>query len=277
MSRLLRTNFSRMWKSKVFWLCGGFLFGFALYQVISQYIFGVRYHEIVYLDESIFAVAVVGIFAQAVFTSLFFGVEYSEGTMRNKLMVGHTRCSIYMANLITSISAGIIFVTVWLIPYATLGAVLMERENSWLMILMFFFTILFEISVFSAIFVFIMMLCSSRAISSVICLILSLVIICVGNIVESRLEEPETVSPYELATDGRLVESEPQKNPRYLPEGSGKRVAFEFLSDYLPGNQGLKLARVQCDKMEHFIGYDLVNIALLSGVGYFLYKRKDLK
>ena len=277
MSRLLRTNFSRMWKSKIFWICAGCMFGLALYQVISQYVFAVRYDEVVCLDWSSFAVAIIGIFASAVFISLFFGVEYSEGTMRNKLMVGHTRCSIYMANLITAISAGIVFVTLWIIAYVTLGAILMEHESSWLKIWMVFFTIVFEILVFSAIFIFIMMLCSSRAISSVICLIVSASILICGSIIESKLKEPETVSPYTMAADGRFVQSEPQKNPRYLPEGSRKRMVFEFFSDYLPGNQGLKLAEGECNKIEYLIGYDLINIALLSGVGYFLYKRKDIK
>ena len=36
----------------------------------------------------------------AVFISLFVGSEYSDGTIRNKLVVGHSRMRIYLANLI---------------------------------------------------------------------------------------------------------------------------------------------------------------------------------
>ncbi len=42
----------------------------------------------------------------AIFTSLFLGVEYSEGAIRNKISMGHKRTAIYLSNLIlTSITS----------------------------------------------------------------------------------------------------------------------------------------------------------------------------
>ncbi len=36
-----------------------------------------------------------------IFSSIFIGTEYSDGTMRNRLIVGHMRKNIYLANFIT--------------------------------------------------------------------------------------------------------------------------------------------------------------------------------
>ena len=41
---------------------------------------------------------IIGLF-MAMFTSLFIGTEYDYGTIRNKIIVGHSRTSIYFSNL----------------------------------------------------------------------------------------------------------------------------------------------------------------------------------
>ena len=46
----------------------------------------------------------------AILTSMFIGSEYSDGTIRNKLVVGHSRMRIYLANLIVcSVACVLIF------------------------------------------------------------------------------------------------------------------------------------------------------------------------
>ena len=42
------------------------------------------------------------------FCSLFVGAEYSDGTIRNKIAVGHSRAAVYLANLVTCSAAGVL-------------------------------------------------------------------------------------------------------------------------------------------------------------------------
>lgn len=49
------------------------------------------------LDDRFFAYSFfIGILS-AIFCSLFTGTEYSDGTIRNKIVVGHSRISIYLS------------------------------------------------------------------------------------------------------------------------------------------------------------------------------------
>lgn len=98
MSNLLSANFSRLFKNKVFWLCMIAMFASAVLLVISHYNRMVLYedYETKYtLDQVYFQFAsFIGIIC-AVLTSFFLGTEYSDGTIRNKIIVGKTRTAIY--------------------------------------------------------------------------------------------------------------------------------------------------------------------------------------
>lgn len=64
--------------------------------------------EEVVLDGCLFeGLPLMGL-VSAIFTSLFIGSEYSDGTIRNKLVVGHSRMRIYLANLIVCSIASIL-------------------------------------------------------------------------------------------------------------------------------------------------------------------------
>ena len=69
------------------------------------------------------------IFAAAVFIGVFVGTEYSDGTLRNKLIIGHSRSSIYISNLIVCTTAGIIMHLTYIITTILLGNLLLEDST----------------------------------------------------------------------------------------------------------------------------------------------------
>lgn len=118
MRKLLSANFSRLWKDKIFWICiiamllisGGNMLNGCRQAVIMK-----QEGYIVELDKYYFMLAPVPGLFHAVFVSLFLGTEYSDGSIRNKLIVGHTRTNIYLANMIVCFTAGLCFLAAWLI------------------------------------------------------------------------------------------------------------------------------------------------------------------
>ena len=97
MSRLLVSTFIRMLKKVIFWFFVLCMFAYGVYtalNIASEARIGFV------LDRCLFECLPLMGLISAIFTSLFIGSEYSDGTIRNKIIVGHSRIRIYLANLI---------------------------------------------------------------------------------------------------------------------------------------------------------------------------------
>ena len=57
------------------------------------------------LENSFFTYVPLIVIIAAAFCSLFIGTEYSDGAIRNKLIVGHDRIYVYLSNLIVCFAA----------------------------------------------------------------------------------------------------------------------------------------------------------------------------
>lgn len=100
MNKLLRANLSRLWNYKPFWITLLIMIGIEVlisYSLISQG--GVQ------IDLLIFVVLLTVGILSAFYLSLFYGTEFSDGTIRNKVIAGNQRWIIYVANLLTGIIA----------------------------------------------------------------------------------------------------------------------------------------------------------------------------
>lgn len=105
MRNLLAANFHALFKSRVFWIT------LAATALVSAYVVSANYNAEVqasenpiYLNDVFFTVyQFIGVILAAV-TSLIIGVEYSDGTIRNKLVVGHRRSEVYLAALGTNLT-----------------------------------------------------------------------------------------------------------------------------------------------------------------------------
>lgn len=95
MSRLLNAGFKRLIKDKVFWICIFIFITIGITRCWAQYNEMIKYNAIVKIDNIIFNAIVIIDFAIPIFVCLFVGTDYSDGTIRNKIIAGTNLMSIW--------------------------------------------------------------------------------------------------------------------------------------------------------------------------------------
>ena len=71
-----------------------------------------------------------------------------------------------------------------------------------------------------------------------------------------------------------LAEDE-ERNPNYVY--GTKRQIFEFLNEFLPGGQMLKLSTMKVEHLGRSAVYDGIIFVVMTGCGVLVFKKKDLK
>ena len=237
-------NFSRIWKDKFFWLCmGAMLIYSVVYMLNGCRQSTVNMPEYNYsIDKYYFNFAIViGAFS-ALFSSMFFGTEYSDGTIRNKVIVGHTKVNIYIASLITTITATLLMVFVWMIGASVAIPILGIWEMGIPNLLIYLLIILMLAVALAAICTLINMISANKAFTVVISVLLIMGLLIFSSMFYNGLSEPEMISGVQITANG-IQMSEPTSNPNYI---SGEmRKVYEYILDFLPPGQGLTVWQVE--------------------------------
>lgn len=281
MRKLLSANFSRLFRSKVYWIGMLFMFGFAAFAVCSRYNQTIRYPEFAYptADGLWFVGGMYIAVVLAVFISLWGGTDYNDGAIRNKLTVGRTRGQVYLSNWITCVTASIMMQVIYIIVIAGLGVLILGPfETPAKVLLLSSLAGMVTVVAMASLFLMIAMLIHNKAISAVVSMVVSLVVILSAITVLSKLSAPEYYeNNYQMTVDGQIVKGEPELNPNYL-RGT-KREIYQFFLDASPGGQMLQYgAGDDCpENIEMFPTYSLLFAAVTTGVGFFFFRRKDLK
>ena len=276
MCKLLRSSFSRLWKNKVLWCSAVILALFGAALPIKYFIDNRNGVSAWTSDTACFIFAYLVPIMLSILTSLFIGTEYSDGTMRNKCMVGHRRSGIYLANLLVCITAGVILCAAYSIPYTCLALSLLGKfESAPQTILVDCALILMLVFAFTAIFTLVSMLCQSKAHTTAACILLVFALLLAGVHITSALNEPEYYSAYSYTENGITVEAPEERNPNYLT--GTKRQVYEFLYDFTPGGQALQLANINTEHPIQLALYSGLILLASSACGILIFRRKDLK
>ncbi len=276
MRKLLSANFSRLWKDKLFWLCMGAMLIYSVVYMLNgcrQATIGLSEYNYS-IDKYYFHFAVIiGVFC-ALFSSMFLGTEYSDGTIRNKIVVGHTKTNIYITNLITSFAATLLMMLVWLIgalvAIPALGVWKMGVPNLLAYLLI---AVMFEAAL-SAIFTLVCMQSTNKASTVAISMLLFFGLMIIASMTYNTLGEPEMTRDVQITTNG-IEMSDPTPNPNYI---SGvKRTIYEFFVDFLPTGQGLQMWQLKIGNSVRMLLSSIVITILTTLGGIFVFKRKDLK
>lgn len=277
MNKLLKANFSRLKKETSLWLVAGATLGLMIALVTDWTIQNSKTGETINtLNGGLFElIPVVGII-YALFIAPYLGKEYSDKTIRNKLVVGHKRENIYLANYITCLAGSLFIYSMFFVGGFAVGVPLLggwQGEISTL-ITYIFIGVFFTASLASILTMF-CMLCSRRSVSAVVSIIIMFMLMLSASTVYSSLCEPETMHDVILNEYGGYELGELMQNPLYI---SGfKRTVFEFLMQFLPTGQGILIANEEVTHPVLNIIYSMATTVIVNFCGIAAFKKKDIK
>lgn len=213
----------------------------------------------------------------AIFTCFFFGTEYSDGTIRNKLIVGHSREAIYLANFLTTACAMGLFLLACYVPVFVVGFPFVGKDvvtcvemQPWRIV-----SVLLLLTEYGALFVLLSTLDSNKARNVLICLMTALLLILLGVFAYGRCCEPEFIQQVVYLPDGGMELKDGIPNSQYLTGTA--RIVVHGITLLLPTGS----AMLSLDKN---LAFDWRNpvcaialTAFLTVLGIGIFKKKDIK
>ena len=276
MRKLLRANFSRLWHDRIFWLLSALMVFLGASMAVINAVNVHREGVVWMMDFSLLTYVTIAPVLTAAFAALFIGSDYSGGTLRNKLIAGHRRSHIYLANLITCCLAGVVLCIAFVVPQGTLGLLLGGQfQSAPARFLLYGGLSLALMIAFAAVFTLIAMLVHNRSLTVAGCILLAFVLIFLGVYIASALNEPEYLTSYSYTENGVTVEEPGTKNPNYI--SGTRRQVYEFLQDFTPGGQMLQISNMNAETPAMLALYDGIILLAATGLGMVLFRRKDLK
>lgn len=301
MIRLMTANFMRLFKSRAFWVCVMISPALEILALIFNLLWSVPFRRTqVPLEPSLFENTPNLVLLLAVFAGLFLGTEYSDGGLRNKLIVGHSRAAVWLSGLLTCFAAGLM---IFAVQFSTDLALGLAREYRRTVpteeVISRVLICIGAIAALSAIFTLLGTLVSGKStcVTAAICLALAMAI--GSSMILTELAEPEYLTPMTITYPDEIGEnSEPrvetvtEKNPGYV--GGTLRQTLETLSDLLPTGQLFQMGSSAVTFAENgeptgrdtgsfteraapMIGYSLGLVFLATVGGMRVFRKKNIR
>ena len=286
MYKLLNANFYRLIKNKIFLGIIIITLCMACFFLKSLEFYGDSI-ELLIMNHFV----TIGFFI-SLFTTLFVGLEYANGTIRNKIVVGNSRVKIYLSNLIISITVGIIIELVYILFILVVGNVILDEAqlilpfNQFIQMLLHIITI---IIMYSTIFNCITLLCNDITVSTVICIIFVFIMFLSDGTL-SMIEHSEKYNyQYAYNEHGEATREIIGLNPNY--PGETKKQIAKVLRNFTPIghtnqineavgeqiNQIMMNYKGEIPNTTNLLWYSLGIIILINTIGIYLFNKKELK
>ncbi len=278
MEKLLSANFSRLNKNKLFWFCLAAIFigsaGIVLngcrqaaLETVAQNRHGLEHY---YFNMC----PMLGLF-WACFSSLFLGTEYSDGTIRNKLIVGHSRTAVYFSNWIAVTAATFLMTAAWMLG----GLAGIPMLGPWQMrcgqLLQMLGIYFLSAAAMSAVLTMLQMLIPNRAIGAVVSITVFLGLLVLASMLYNALAEPEMASNMIYTLENGIQVTDPMPNPYYI--AGLRRTIYQFLVRFLPTGQEILIANQELSNPGFMALSSLAITAITTLGGMAVFQRKNIK
>ena len=288
MYKLLNASFSRLRKNKIFLGLVILTIIIAAFMLISEYLDKVKYSSVFGISSNTTDILltnfinIIGFFI-AIFTSLFVGAEYSDGTIRNKIVAGHSRKNIYLSNLIVSIIVGLILEFIYLIIISIVAIPLFGSiQMTFSQLAVILLDIIMIIIVYSSIFNFIALICSNITISTVSSLLLILIMFVIDMLLSPTANSTEYIQKNKVMDEQGNITYEIVKNEDY--PGKIIQTTCKTIINFNPVSQAIEISgnkinmnEEDFNNMKVYPLYSLGLIIIITAIGIYLFNIKELK
>ena len=283
MKKLIDSGFRRLWKSPMLWIGIALMCGMSLLGVLNNFYYKTAWAEQaewITADHTLLPDTSLCVIIVAVLIGLLIGREYSDKTVRNKLIAGHSRLEVYLAYLAVCVTAVLILYVVPMLAVGlAVGAPLLGGFS--LSVRAFVLPLLCEVLAlvaFASLFLLLVMAIASRPVGAIAVLLSALALMVIPTMLNDRLEVLEYVEDYVYVEelDDFVSTGEMVQNPNYL--SGAPRVICQFLYDFLPGGALHRASPfAESNTMSALPLYSLLFIAASTAGGLFVFRRKDIK
>lgn len=288
MYKLLNASFSRLRKNKIFLGLVILTIIIAAFMLISEYLDKVKYSSVFGISSNTTDILlmkfinIIGFFI-AIFTSLFVGAEYSDGTIRNKIVAGHSRKNIYLSNLIVSIIVGLILEFIYLIIISIVAIPLFGSiQMTFSQFAFILLDMIMIIIAYSSIFNFIALICSNITISTVSSLLLILIMFVIDMLLSPTANSTEYIQKNKVMDEQGNITYEIVKNEDYL--GKIIQTTCKTIINFNPVSQAIEISgnkinmnEEDFNNMKVYPLYSLGLIIIITAIGIYLFNIKELK
>ena len=277
MVNLFHAGMGRLWKDKILWACTGAYFVFSAYYMWSTHRDLLASGESWPLDNLFFASLPYYAVACAVFVSLFVGTEYADGTLRNKIIVGHARWEVYLSTYLVCLVGDLVILSGWLAGELTGILYFGFWQAPAHQLFLTAGCLVLMSAALTGLLVLLSLSFTNRDVTAVGAVLLATALLMTASLVYNRLSEPEINSASVVVHEnGQMEQLPPAPNP-YSLDGWQREAALWFL-DVFPTGQTLYLAADGA--LPHPARSAAASVALvtLSGLtGAAIFVKKDLK
>jgi len=202
MISIINSNFTRIRKSKIFWLGAIVVLlisGFCIFSMYNNYLSEIKYAKEVQnsnIYENLgcfywFTGVIVAVLM--VVCPILIGADNDSGIIRNMIVSGVSRTSIFFANIITAICMALVYIMVWTIPMVTVGMSLVGSVNTWENIISETSIGIVVVLVFTILYASITMLLKSNKIATIVCIVITALFTLSAILLENIFHEAQTL------------------------------------------------------------------------------------
>lgn len=292
MKSLLRADLIRCLKSRVWWI-----------SVVLSVLLGIFSANNAFSSFSIDTVfTMIPFILCVIFISLFLGEEFRAGAIRNKIVTGYRKGTVFLSALIVCMAACACLFCLFMGTFCVLSYRLFQgipASVSWNITFGFLLATLAMAGICTVIAMFV----SKKAAVAVVDLLLIFVMYFSADAILTALEQPEYFEPLRVAVYNQetgalefVSMGEREYNERYI--GGTKRKIYQLASDVLPLGQAVEYCSIieeytrfsdedvvlfveltdgQTRAVETHPYYSIGLTALLTLGGWLLFQRKDIK